>query len=132
MIWKKVGAPNSYFEERPHAAPLRHWGHPLIAVVGATIGSTISSHDICYINKSQALQYMPLTKTFISSHFKILGIEFDYDPDDESEPDLARYGFQVDFNDEEQLSRYQKWLQLRPKIWSLFEDPSSKAAKVCH
>ena len=61
----------------------------------------------------------------------VLGIEFDYNPDDESEPDLARYGFQVDFGDEEHLSRYQKWMQLRPKIWSLFDDPSSsKAAKV--
>ena len=64
-------------------------------------------------------------------YFSLSGIEFDYNPDDDSEPDLARYGFHVDFNDQQELTRYQKWLKLRPKIWSLFDDPSSKPAKVC-
>eukprot|EP00794_Sanderia_malayensis_P017976 gene17976-19772_t len=58
------------------------------------------------------------------------GIELDYDADEESEPDLARYGFQVESNDRQQLTRYEKWLQLRPKIWSLFEEPTTRMSKL--
>ncbi|XP_057317578.1 potassium voltage-gated channel subfamily C member 1-like [Hydractinia symbiolongicarpus] len=58
------------------------------------------------------------------------GIEFEKDFDDDSEPDLSKYGFNVDEdgqNNDEQ-TWYQRW---QPVLWKLMEDPlSSKKAKV--
>ena len=59
-----------------------------------------------------------------------LGIELDYDAEEDSEPDLTRYGFRIDpaANETEKQRFYEKW---QPRIWTFFEDPySSKQAKV--
>ena len=59
----------------------------------------------------------------------LVGIEVEKDFDDDSEPDLTKYGFAVDENEEnETLTWYQKW---QPVIWKFMEDPYSSAkAKV--
>ena len=65
----------------------------------------------------------------ITSKTSSIGIEFEKDFDDNSEPDLTKYGFAVDENEEnETLTWYQKW---QPIIWKFMEDPYSSAkAKV--
>ena len=49
--------------------------------------------------------------------------------DDDSEPDLSKYGFSVgDDDEEEKVTWYRKW---QPVMWKLMEEPrSSKKAKV--
>lgn len=68
-------------------------------------------------------------KGFFFLSLDILGIE-DNDVDNESEPDLSKYGFSIDQPGSETNERswYQKW---QPYMWKLTEDPkSSKKAKV--